>query len=246
MCRAATMSRSSWLTLHFLLWLVQTQSGPIAAEKFCQNFGDFDWTTLFQSMKFHTAHHITSHTRPPPLLTVSGSPFPNVSCVTPPVPTQRRGRGRDHGWGTVHVTRSTRHSGKNRFRGLEKCLAAGMRTLWRTSSVNTADACSIRSIPQQLVKVYATTCNIGPSSRESHCDEWPSNIRQTFIEHSSNIRQTSPSPRSHSCSDCDPLWGETAALQRWHHTECCRRADRDISYTQTPERNLLNRDRDRK
>ena len=30
-----------------------------------------------------------------------------MSCVTPPVPTQRRGRGRDHGWGTLHVTRST-------------------------------------------------------------------------------------------------------------------------------------------
>ena len=99
------------------------------------------------------------------------------------------------GHGTRHTEHtSTRHSGKNRFRGLEKCLAAGMRTLWRTSSVNTADACSIRSIPQQLVKVYATTCNIGPSSRESHCDEWPSNIRQTFVKHSSNIRQTFVKP----------------------------------------------------
>ena len=111
-----------------------------------------------------------------------------MSCVTPPVPTQRRGRGRDHGWGTLHVTRSTRHSGKNRFRGLARCLAAGMRTLWRTSSVNTADACSVRSIPHPSSwrRFTPQLATLGRAA-ESHI---AMSGHQTFVKHSSNIRQT--------------------------------------------------------
>ena len=161
----ATKSRSSWLTLVV---------GPntIWANSSRENLSEFWW---FWLNHFIPTWKSTSHTRPPPLLTVSGLTLPQcVMCHAPRAhtwpgawPWPRVGRSTRH----THTSGSARHEGKNRFRGLEKCLA-GMWTLWRSSSVNTADCCSIRSIPQQLVKVYATTCNIGPSGRESHCDEW--------------------------------------------------------------------------